>query len=157
MQRIGQLNESVETARRAREFVDVARYLALSHGDAVSAAASAEANRATPSIIAAIKASDHVKASVAPGSTIDPAWAAPVAQYQAMADGFVASLQNASAFDRLLGDMRPVPLHTGVAVTTVGASGSIVAEAKPVPISKIELAARQLAEHKAVAAIAVSM
>lgn len=145
------INSNVETATRAGEFVATARYLTAAGGDRMLAAAMAEAAGGASGVVSVLRA------AAAPGTIDSPTWGGPLAQpYAAAAQAFLGSLRNAGAFDRMLPDMRVVPLRTRVGAVTVGATGYIVGEGRAKPIGALSLASGILASQKAVAILVVT-
>ena len=140
-----QINRVVQNsgpALRAKMFVHYARYLALGKGASGTALELAEANRALPEITRVFKA------AISAGSTANMS---ALVEYQTLADAFVASLGQTSAFDRMLPDMIPVPFRMNIVAVTTGLTAFTVLENKPKPICTLELDNHQLTERKAVA------
>ena len=118
-QRVASYSTSVEINTKANEFCRAARVLALA-GDTASGQQMAER-------FACARAFQQVitKAATPAGLTSDATWAGPLVPLQTLADGFIASLRDAAAFDRLLdGGMIRLPMNTRVAIVTAGASGA---------------------------------
>ena len=87
----------------------------------------------------------------------DPQWAGNLTSYQIVANSFLESLRNLSAFDRLLSEgMRVVPTGSRVIANTVAISGSAVAEKEPKPITALSLTSGDMEPMKAVAVVVVS-
>jgi hypothetical protein len=152
---------SIETTRRAKAFVDYAKLLATTKGDGRTALQMAAARKMGPEVTAGIRLQASggpraVKAAIEAGSTTDTTWAAPLAEYGRAASAFLETLRSVSAFERLLPDMRQVPLHVRTGVVTAGATGSIVEENKPTPISSLTLEGGTLPEQKAVTIVAAT-
>ena len=97
-QHLGQLNRKADINQRAKDFAHVARWLTLAAANRTDAVDLAERDRAPPQIVQA------VKAAVDAGSTTG--WGQPLAGYETLAEGFLQSLRQASAFDAMLPSMR---------------------------------------------------
>jgi hypothetical protein len=100
-----------------------------------------------------------LKSGVAAGTTLDAAWAgAAVGDYRNIVAAFQESIRSRSVFFRLFNDNAfvRVPLNRRVAVTTAAASGWIIGEGKPVPLSRLSLANAMLVPIRAAALIVVS-
>jgi HK97 family phage major capsid protein len=69
---------------------------------------------------------------------------------------FLDSLRNVGAFDRMLPDMKRVPLRTRVAAVSLGATGYIVGEGAPKPLTALSLTGDQLAEYVAAAILVLT-
>jgi hypothetical protein len=108
-----------------------------------------------------IRVSDRVKgilakAAVSGGSTGDATWAGALTAYQTISAGFVESLRSISAYDAMLPNMRRIPPFTRAAIVTTGASGALTAEQKWKVISKLSLAADNIAPLKAVCVLVIT-
>lgn len=153
---------TTEQEQAAREFVHVARYLMLEKGSWYGASMTAKQARALPRIqelIDAVKdqSGSIFKTATSVGTTTDNTWASPLAQYAPLADGFLASLRNQSAFDTLLPSMRNVPLGLqNVAVCSGGATASTINENMVKPVSKLSFTSASLTPLKTVAIIVVT-
>ncbi len=100
-----------------------------------------------------------LKAGVAAGTTLDAEWAgAAVGDYRNVVAGFIESMRTRSVFYRLLNDnaFLRVPLNKRVAITTAAASGWIIGEGKPVPLSRLSLANAMLTPNRAAALLVVT-
>ena len=100
-----------------------------------------------------------LKSGVAAGTTFGSTWAAELADYKTIADSFLTSLQPYGAFDAIFtgGGFLKLPLKTNVIVVTSPAVGaSVLDEAQPKPTSKLELANRELTEHKCACTVVVT-
>ncbi len=100
-----------------------------------------------------------LKAGVAAGTTLDAEWAgAAVGDYRNVVAGFMESMRTRSVFYRLLNDnaFLRVPLNKRVAITTAAATGWIIGEGKPVPLSRLSLANAMLTPVRAAALIVVT-
>jgi HK97 family phage major capsid protein/HK97 family phage prohead protease len=77
-----------------------------------------------------------LRAPVAPGTTVDTTWAAPLAVSQNMASEFVDLLVPATIVGRIPG-LRRVPFNITIPRETTGASVGWVGEAAPKPVSSM--------------------
>ena len=152
MRSLGEINRSLEINQRAKEFAQLALFIMLG-GTLSDAARLADASNQTPERVRSI-----LKALVPGGSLSDPTWAGNLSDYPTLVGGFIASLAQSSAFDRMLnGGMLRVPLKTRVAIITSAASASIVAEGAPAPVTRLDISATDaLAPTRAVALVALS-
>jgi hypothetical protein len=99
------------------------------------------------------------KTAIGAGSTADPAWAGDaLGDYRNAVAAFVSSLATSSIFFRLIADgaFVRVPMHTRAAIVSGAATGYIVGEGLPVPVSKLQLRNQFLSELKAAALVVVS-
>jgi HK97 family phage major capsid protein len=108
-----------------------------------------------------IRVSDRVKgilakAAVSGGSTGDATWAGALTAYQTISAGFVESLRSISVFDSMLPNLRRIPPFTRAAIVTTGASGALTAEQKWKVLSKLSLAADNIAPLKAVTVLVIT-
>ena len=99
MKNLGAIALSLESSTRAREFVSLARALALGGGSvskATGIAAEARLSPAVKSILADHHAvynlPDNLRTAVAAGSLTDVSWAAPLSDYDVLANSFIESL-----------------------------------------------------------------
>jgi hypothetical protein len=77
--------------------------------------------------------------------------------YRFVVSAFIESLRTRSVFARLLdGGMTRIPLHTRAGVASSNATGWIVNEGKPKPLSQIVLSSQYLSPVKAVALVVVT-
>jgi hypothetical protein len=138
--------------RPASEFCQLARYMLMGKGRRADAAHHAREGRATDRVVEILE-----KAAVNPAILSDPSWAGDLAGFQSLAFAFLDSLKGISVFDTLLPNMKRMPLHTTVAVTVAGASGSRVDEGAFAPVTEIAFGASgQLEVQKACALVVVS-
>src|SRR5262249_1002708 len=81
----------------------------------------------------------------------------PLADYTAIASGFIGSLSNTGAFDEMIDSMRRVPLATGtVGQVNVGATAFSVGEGQMKSITKLSIANQQMNPQKAAGALIIS-
>jgi hypothetical protein len=167
VQRLGELHARKELNDKAREFVNLARVIALSRGDHAAARQLAQRNLLGPKIKSIFENQHRVyemrpdmvarlKAAVGAGTTTDSTWALPLAEYDVLASAFLESLKNYGAFDAMLPSMRRVPLRTRIGASTSGASGNTVPQASVKPISKLTLIGTQIDEQKALAILVIT-
>ena len=128
------MNKIYETSAAANDFAHFCGLL-LRGQDLPSAAAMAEANPRTPPRVREI-----LKAAVDAGTTTGTTWAAPLAPYTAISEGFIASLRSRSVFDAVVAaGMRRAPLRTKLAIVTAGADAQGVDEDAPKPLSRLSM------------------
>lgn len=77
-----------------------------------------------------------LKAAVAAGTTTDPTWAAPLVEYQNMANEFIELLRPQTILGRIDG-LRRVPFNIKMPAQTAGSSVGWVGEGAPKPVSKL--------------------
>lgn len=77
-----------------------------------------------------------LKAAVAAGTTTDPAWAAPLVEYQNMASEFAELLRPKTIIGRIPG-LRRVPFNIKVPRQTSGSTAQWVGEGKSKPVGKL--------------------
>jgi HK97 family phage major capsid protein len=149
LRQLAQINRDTEMNQKASAFCNVARWLAVGKNNLGNTLFEAQAARATPQIIEAIKAASQA------GTTADAVWGAPLA-FQELSDAFLVSLRNYGVFDAALPFAVDVPMNMSVAAVTAGATGATIPEGQVKVISKISLSATALTPKKAVAIIAVT-
>src|SRR5262245_48180413 len=138
---IARASTRIEAATRLDEFLSVARCATLGRG--VGEGAAIAEGRGLGRIAELLR-----KAAVPPvGLSNSP-------EFQTLAMAFLESLGSAGAFDRMLPDMLRVPMRTRIAAVTLNATGYIVGEGAPKPISSLSFTGGQLPVHT-VAAINV--
>ena len=162
MKHLGAVSANIETSTRAKEFIALARCVALArgtHGMTAKIAEEARLSRAVLSVLDGPKIYDlglTQRAAVEVGSTTDADWALPLAEYDVLARSFLESLRSFGAFDRMLPSMRRVPLRTRIGASSVGITATTVAQSAPKPISRLTLSGTQIDELKAVAILIVT-
>ncbi len=111
----------------------------------------AEAAGAPSSVIRMLQ-----KTAVGAGSTVDGDWGS--ADYYNAQNAFIAAAQTASVFYRLFADnaFLKMPLRTRVGVTSANATGFIMGQGKPRPLSRLRLANHFLEPVTAAALIVAS-
>ena len=168
-QQIGRSAASMEVSQRAKDFCTLARIIALSKGELLQAQRVLREPRnkiLLGNTARSVIESAHgvwtfdidirQKAAVAAGSTADSGWALPLADYDLLAAAFLESLRNFAIFDRMLPQMRRVPLRTRVGASSSGASGTTVPQGSVKPISRLTLSSVTIDEQKAVATLVVT-
>jgi HK97 family phage major capsid protein len=94
-----------------------------------------------------------LKAAVAPGTTTDAAWAAPLVQPRVI-DEFGALLRPATAIGKL--GLRKVPFNTKVPSQTAGGTYGWVGEQKPKPVTKLQFSSLTVPAHKTAGIIVIT-
>jgi len=94
----------------------------------------------TPSVALALKA------AVAPGTTTDATWAAPLVN-QSIASDFIELLRPATVVGRIP-NLRNVPFNVKVPTQTAGGAYNWVGEAKPKPLTKLAFGTETLGMNK---------
>lgn len=141
----------LEPLTRAQEFCQVGKFL-LAGGNTVGAALRmAQIERASPRVLEALR-----KTAVAPATITDSTWAGPLAQPSLLEDGFLESLRNLSAFDRLLSQMFRMPPEKKIGVITAGAVGAAVGEGMVTPVARLSTAAPQMDPLKALCLVVLA-
>ena len=168
-QQLGQINRTIEMSGKVREFITLARCVAMGRGNHGAVQTIAHANRVLcgPTVANIVESNHHVyemqsdlvaqqKAAVAAGNTADTGWALPLGDYQTLASAFLESLRNFGAFDRMLPSMRRVPFRTRIGASTTGITGTTVSQQQIKPISKLTLTGTQIDEQKAIAILVIT-
>jgi HK97 family phage major capsid protein len=97
------------------------------------------------------------KAAVAPGSTLEPSFAAPLAVARTLQQGFVGFAMQATFIQRLLQmGARQVPFNVSVPAQSAGGTYRFVGQTAPVPASNLALSAVTLAPTHADGTIVIS-
>lgn len=96
-----------------------------------------------------------IKAAVAPGTTTDPAWAAPLVTVSNLTKEFIALSRAASILGRVPG-LRHVPFNTAVPIVTAGGTYKWVGQAKAKPVGKMQFGSSSLAMAKAAGIIVLT-
>lgn len=143
---MNQVAAGADVATRAGEFAVLARHFMAARGDLMTALHRAASTR-SPRVEAALRS------AVASGTLANTT---PLSEYRLLVSSFLDSLANAGAFDRMLPDMRRIPLRTRTGLVTAGAAGSAVGDSGMTPISSLALANNVLDPVKASAIIAMS-
>lgn len=146
LRQLAAINASMEINQKALAFAHVAKWLALGKGQTGNSLFEAQAARATPEVVEALKAAAQA------GTTGDGTWAAPLA-YQALSDAFLVSLRNFGVYDAALPFAVDLPLNQQVALVTAGATATSVGEGQVKTISRISLSAQALTPRKVTAII----
>jgi HK97 family phage major capsid protein len=148
-QQIGRQVLEKETTIGAREFIHVARHLAMNQGNWDLAAKAAAETRALPRI------QEVLKSAATPGTV--SGWGSPLAPYAQLQDAFLLSLRSVSAFEQMLQFMKTVPVNLqNIAVATSAASATTVGSGEVKPVTKMGLTQIQVTPKKTTAIVAVS-
>jgi HK97 family phage major capsid protein len=110
---------------------------AMGHGDGMTGLELAKGWRDSPQVAACLEAelTYHTKAGVAPGTTTDATFAAPLAAY-GIAGEVLTLLRGASIIGQLEGRMRRVPFRTTVTRETgTGTGGAWVGQGLATPVA----------------------
>lgn len=112
-------------------FTRYAIALARSKGNLMQAQEIAKGwQESTPEVLTVLKA------AVAAGTTTDPAWAAPLVEYQNMSSEFIELLRPQTILGKIQG-LRQVPFNIKMPGQTSGSSVGWVGEGKPKPVSAL--------------------
>ncbi|WP_091948196.1 phage major capsid protein [Phyllobacterium sp. YR620] len=130
----------------------IARALLHAKGDLMLAAKWSELNSAPD------RALRILKAAASAGTISDPDWAGALADYRIAIGAFVESMRTRSVFYRFLAEnaFRRVPLRTRIALTTISATGWIIGESQPMPLSEMNFAGKSLEPIHAAALVVVT-
>ena len=136
---------------KSTDLAALARMLALGGGSLVQASVIAESTKASEPVRTVLRA------AVDAGTLTSPGFAAALVE-NGVVSAFVEGLRSRSAFARMLidGGLLRVPLRTSAAVILADASGFIVGESMPIPISGLALCGRMLAQQKAAGLVVIS-
>lgn len=148
---LGPIAANIETRRSAGEFVGIARALVASAktGGVIHALRMAEDQRLGSRVVSILKAA-------ADSGGITGSWGSEIAEYGEVVSAFLETLAHHGAFDRMLPDMRRVPLRTRVGLVTVGFTGSVIGEGQVIPITSLTLSGTTTEQQKATAIMALS-
>lgn len=94
------------------------------------------------------------KAAVNPGTTLEPAWAAPLATIQPLVDAFLELARPATLIGRLQASV--VPFNISVPTQSAGATFRWVGQGAPTPVGNLQLASTTLPIAKAAGIIVVT-
>ena len=97
-----------------------------------------------------------VKAAVAPGDTLNPAWAGALVQMKNAQDEFLALLRPATIIGKVPG-LRKVPFNTQVPVQTGGGTYAWVGQGAAKPVGKLALTTIGLGFSKAAGIIVITI
>jgi HK97 family phage major capsid protein len=112
--------------------------------------------RDSPQVLAALEAEIHyIKSAVAPGTTTDATYAAPLAQYGIAAE-VLSLLRGATILGALEGKLRRVPFHIRVPRETSAPNGAWVAEGAPAPVGLGAFDTLSQEQYKSSAIVAVT-
>ena len=96
-----------------------------------------------------------VKAAVAPGTTLDPAWAQALVQINGYTGEFIELLRPATILGRIPG-LTQVPFNTQVPIQTAGGTYKWVGQAKSKPVGKLQFGTANLGMAKAAGIIVLT-
>jgi len=125
LQQIGRASSEIEIRTASADFTQLARCLALAKGILPDARRIASERHSSERVLEILTRATPATMTSSTGS-----WGDDLSAYQTVAEGFLASLRNASAFDAMLPSMRVVPLRTRVVVTTVTATARLRARSR---------------------------
>lgn len=148
-QRIGTVHAGLETATRAGEFAAIAKCLAAGAGGTHAAANFAEQKRLPRRVV------EILKAGVSAG-TLGGSEGTALGDYGVVAQAWLDSLRNISAFDALLPSMVKIPLRTFVGISSLEVTGYVRGEGQAKTISQLQLAAQGLDPISVVAWVVLS-
>jgi HK97 family phage major capsid protein len=134
---------------RGRRFTRYAMALLASRGNLPMAAEISRRWGDTPEV------ETILRAAVAAGTTTDPAWAAPLVQYQNMASEFIELLRPATILGRMSG-FRTVPFNIRIPRQTAGATAGWVGEGQPKPLSALAFDSITLGHYKIAVIVAIT-
>ena len=161
-QQVGRAAASIETNTSANEFAQLAKFIMASGGVSKAAHAAETTSRdgnlgpRLPRILKSGLLNDISHGTVQKAAATAGTLAA-FSDYSVIAQGFVNSLVNASAFDTMLASMTPVPLRPGtLGAVTTGAQAFSVAEGSTKAISKLSLTGQQQNPTKAHCVVVVT-
>src|SRR5262245_43908468 len=152
MLQLGLLEQNLAARGRVTGFVKVVELMAGtdSRGAALQ---KAKQQRCPEQVVRALEAL-QTRAPVAAGTT--SGWGAPLSPYDSMAESFLESTRNISAFDAAYPFMKQLPLQVKVPVATAGASAVPVDEASPKATLRAPLTSAQISPVKVPAYVVVS-
>jgi hypothetical protein len=146
------ISTSIEVATHAKEFVHIARCLALANGrrhEAVKYAASPIAERILRAGVTSVR-----KTAVPAGSTTSPGYGEELSAFQVRAASFIAKIKPRSCFETMFDSFVQLPPHTRAIAVSLGETAFIdpnfgtPGEGQPVPISKMEVSDTLLRERR---------
>jgi len=124
-------------------FTRAAMAILATHGNRMEAVEYAKRwDRETPEV------GLFLKAAVAPGDTVNPAWAGALVASQNIASEFLELLRPATILGKI-GGLRRVPFNASVPVQTAGGSYGWVGQAAPKPVTKLGFGTAKLDMSKA--------
>lgn len=163
---IGKVVASAETAARATEFAQLAKFILAHRGNFSNAALAAETSSREgglgPRLATIIQRgidgiSREVFLQEKVGITAGGLTASPLADFSAISSAFINSLVNVGAFDSMLSAMTPIPLATGTAgQISIGAQAFSLSEGSAKPISRLTVQNQQITPQKAHCVVVVT-
>ena len=150
LKQLGAFEKRFELARQCGEFSQLCHMLLASRGDTFKLKELARKNASRAGLIA--------KAGVdAGGLSAGSTWGSQLADYGLAVAGFAQALSNFGLFDRMLPDMKRVPLASAtVGTITTPATGYVIADGQIKNVSRFTLANGLLAPTKAASIIVMS-
>lgn len=136
---------------KGSEFVRYAMALAYGRGDSMRALDFAKQFRTETPVVELM-----VKAAVAPGDTVTPAWAGSLVQIRQVTDDWLALLRPKTILGRI-GGMRRVPFNTQMVLQTGGGTYKWVGQGAPKPVGKLAFTTVALQFSKAAGIIVITM
>jgi len=151
MTKLSTVAANAEIATRSGEFCALGKCIAAGRGWA-NALNYSQSGAYGPRVHAILQ-----KSPVVAGSIDEGVWGEELGAYLDLVRSFLASLRSVGAFDRLLADgMLRLPLRTRIVAVSLGATAYIVGRGAAKPISKLQLADKELDQTKAAAILVVS-
>jgi hypothetical protein len=139
-----------EISTAAADFASLARCLAMAKGSVSEARRLAE-DIASPRVIGILeKAEPGMLGSTTPG------WGSELADYQQVAQGFIASLRNDGVFDRALPSMVNVPFRTKLAISVSAIVATATAENEEKSVFDLAFTAGEVEPQKVSATVVIS-
>jgi HK97 family phage major capsid protein len=167
LEQIERASVSKESQTRAGEFAAIAKLVLANRGKISEAIAASELKKTfnaglghdLAAVLQACRGGreisrDTIQKAAATPSTLDTG---AFASYAKISQGFVASLQNFGTFDRMLADMRAVPVQTGsIGAITTSATAYSLSEGSMKPVSRMSLTGAQQTPLKAHCVVVIS-
>ena len=147
----GQVSVSVKSnLPKGTAFVRYACALAVCRGNRFEAAEYAKRwDDSTPEVSLAIKA------AVNPGTTVEPAWAAPLVAVTPLANEFMELLRPKTLIGRIE-NLRRVPFNSSAGIQIGGGTYGFVGEGAPKPVGNLQMTSATLPIAKAAGIIVIS-
>ena len=153
-QQVGKVVANIEATTSTNEFAQLAKFI-MASGGVSKAARAAETTSLDgnlgPRLARILKSGllNDISRGTLHKAAATAGTLAAFSDYSVIAQGFVNSLVNASAFDTMLASMTPVPLRPGtLGAVSTGAQAFSVAEGSTKAISKLSLTGQQQNPHE---------